>query len=202
MKNLLFGLVLVALPALGDGGAPVRLYTSFQQAPPDAIRDVIRDEVARIMSPMGLAFKWIPLGENKGRESSLKLAVIHFTGHCDVANLAALNSHPGALGWTHVADGVILPFSDIDCDAIRAFVGGDLLAKPIEDRQEAFGRAVGRVLAHELYHVFANTTRHGSQGVSKSCYSAQELLSKSFQFEQKEGDELRRHWSDVVASGF
>jgi hypothetical protein len=67
-----------------------------------------------------------------------------------------------------VSDGAILPFSDVDCDRIRSFVRQGLMAKDRDDREEAFGRSVGRVLAHDLYHIFANTARHGSWGVGKA----------------------------------
>jgi hypothetical protein len=203
MRSFLVGLLLVGIPALGDDGAvSIRLYTQFQQAPPDSVMDSIRDELAKIMLPTGLAFKWSSMAESKSNEPSVKLAVVHFTGYCDVVNLATTNPRSGALGWTHITDGVILPFSDIDCDGIRAFVRTDLLARPKEDHQEVFGRAVGRVLAHELYHIFAHTSRHGSHGVAKPYYSPQELLSRSFQFEQKECDELRTYSSDLVVGGF
>jgi hypothetical protein len=203
MRSVLISLVLVAIPALGDDeAAGIRLYTGFQQTPPDAVTNSIQDEVARIMSPMGLAFKWSSLGGNTDNEVSVRVAVIHFTGRCDAANSAASDSPFSALGWTYMTDDAILPFSDIDCGRIQAFLRSGLLAQPKEDREEAFGRAVGRVLAHELYHIFANTTRHGSHGVAKPYYSVQELLSKSFQFEQKERDELRTHWSDVATGGF
>jgi len=203
MRKVLLSLVLVAIPVLGgDEVVPIRLYTHFEQAPPDAVMGFVRDELARVMSPMGLAFQWSSLRENRGNEISARLAVIHFTGRCDVANLAPPNAHPGALGWTYMTDGAILPYSDIDCDRIQAFLRIDLLAEPKEDRDEAFGRAIGRVLAHELYHIFANTTRHGSHGVGKPYYTAQELLSKSFQFDEKEYDELRTHWSDLATGGF
>jgi hypothetical protein len=202
MKSLLLSLALVALPALGDDGAlSIRLYTHFQQAPTDAVRDSIQDEVARIMSPMGLTFRWTSLADNKGNELSVKLAVLHFTGHCDLAHPAAPHPRSSALGWTYVEDGVILPFSDIDCDGIRNFLQGELLAKPKEEQEESFGRAIGRVLTHELYHIFVNTTRHGSNGVAKPYYSVQELLSKDFHFEQKESQELRQYWSDLVTTG-
>src|SRR5579871_4998498 len=121
----------------------------------------MQDEVAKIMSPMGMDIQWRSMDQNKGNELSIKLAVIHLTGRCDAAYLAGEAPHPGALGWTHVSDGAIIPFSDIDCDRIRGFLRDGLLAVPKEDREEAFGRAVGRVLAHELYHILANTPRHG-----------------------------------------
>ena len=101
------------------------------------------------------------------------------------------STNPGALGWTHVSDGTILPFSDIECDRIRGFIQKDLLAVRPEEREDAYGRAVARVVAHELYHIFANTSHHGSCGVGKSAYTVQELLSDDFQFEAKESMALR-----------
>lgn len=117
--------------------------------------------------------------------------MVNFKGRCDIGGLAASLTRSTALGWTHVSDGVILPFSDVDCDRIRAFVQKGLLSLPRKDREATFGRAMGRVLAHELYHVFANTARHGSCGVGKASYSVEDLLSPQFRFEERESRALR-----------
>jgi hypothetical protein len=47
------------------------------------------------------------------------------------------------------------------------------------------------VLAHELYHIFANTTRHGSDGVGREYYNADDLLTADFQFEARESAALK-----------
>jgi hypothetical protein len=36
---------------------------------------------------------------------------------------------------------------------------------------------MGRVLAHELYHIVANTAEHGDEGVTQTALSARELTS-------------------------
>jgi hypothetical protein len=95
------------------------------------------------------------------------------------------------LGRTQVSDGVVLPFSDIDCDGIRSFVRFRLLHMDRAYRDEAYGRAVARVLAHELYHVFANTRQHASGGVGRASYTAEELLSPVFRFEEPASLALR-----------
>jgi len=46
-------------------------------------------------------------------------------------------------------------------------------------------------VAHELYHIFANTAHHGVDGVGKAAYTVQELMSDEFQFEEREGHALR-----------
>jgi hypothetical protein len=195
MNRFFFYLALGVLPAFGEplGGhvAPITLYTSFQAEPPQAVVEALQDELGQIMGPIGLHFQWRSLAGVRGNEVSVELAVVTFKGRCDIASLAAHSVQPGALGWTHVSDGNILPFSDVDCDHIRRFIQAALLALSREDREEAFGRALGRVLAHELYHIFANTQKHGSCGVAKESYTVQDLMSDDFVFQDRDSQALR-----------
>ena len=195
MKWLLFCLAVGVLPAAGEPReapvAPITLYTQFQQDPPKAVLEAIQAELESIMSPMGLNFLWRSLSAASGSEVSVELAVVHFKGTCDVTSHEPHNPGPGALGRTYVSDGSILPFVDVDCDRIGSFVQQGLMALDRDGREGAFGRAVGRVLAHEMYHIFANTVRHGSAGVGKAAYTVRELLCDCFQFEKQESQALR-----------
>jgi hypothetical protein len=187
---MLLGFIVAALPLMGASQTavlpPVSLYTHFQEEPPAAVLDALQLEVQTIMAPMGLNFQWLSLSASDGRKTAVELAVIDFKGRCDVAGLMTHDTNPGPLGWTHISDGVILPFADVDCSAIRGFIQKELLTTRVESRAQVFGRALGRVLAHELYHIFANTTRHGAQGVAREFYTAYDLLSADFQFEARE----------------
>lgn len=195
MKKFALYLALGILPAFGEPRgvqvASITLYTSFQHEPPRAVVEALKDELEQIMAPIGLRFDWRSLSGVRGNEVSVELAVVAFKGRCDVARLLPRSVQPGALGWTHVSNGNILPFSDVDCDRVRSFVQGTLLTVSRDDREEAFGRALGRVMAHELYHIFANTLKHGSCGVAKESYSVQDLLSDDFQFQGSESVALR-----------
>jgi hypothetical protein len=187
VKVVLSWLALAAMPALAGERLvefPAVLYTSFQQSVPVSIKHALEDEVESIMGPLGRHFVWRTIASVTGNEVSAELAVLTFKGRCDVEGLTPKEAHPGALGWTHVSDGAILPFSDIDCDRIRVFVQKELLYRKVGEREEVFGRAMARVVAHELYHIFANTPHHGSDGVAKSAYTVQELLSDDFVFEE------------------
>ncbi len=194
MRRILFCLALAAVPASCETGvhaAPIALYADFQAEPPKAaVIEAARDELRRIMTPIGLEFDWRPIAESQN-QTSVELVVVSFKGSCDAEGVMLAAAPQTALGWTHISDGVILPFSDIDCGAIRGFVQADLRKIQESRRAEAYGRAVGRVLAHELYHVFADTQRHGSLGVGKAAYTVQELLSPAFRFEAHERHALK-----------
>ena len=187
---LAFGLLPVPGQQRDSSGAPILLYTEFEGPPSPRALDAIHAELESIMAPTGLEFVWRDLaGEHN--ETASRLAVVHFKGSCDTERVKQPVSHSIALGWTHVSDGVILPFSDVDCDRIGAFIRSGTLGLSREDRETAFGHAIARVLAHELYHIFANTARHGSHGVGKGVYSVQELLAPEFRFYDRESLALR-----------
>jgi hypothetical protein len=181
------------LPLCGGQGSvlpPIALYTQFSEQPAAELLDSLQLEVQTIMAPMGLRFRWLDLAASDGKQMAVELAVIDFKGRCDVDGWVKHESHPGPLGWTHISDGVILPFADVDCSAVRSFIERELMEARSESRAQVLGRALGRVLAHELYHIFANTTRHGSNGVGREFYRVQDLLSADFQFEARESRAL------------
>ena len=187
-------LALGVLPAFGGGRvarvAPVTLYTQFQQDPPAPVVQAIQNELQAIMAPTGLQFSWHPLTE-AGSQVTSQLAIIHFKGECDTEGLRQEAGFPGPLGWTHISDGEILPFIDVNCDVLRIFVQRDLIGVAAADRETVFGRAMARVLAHELYHLLANTRSHAGGGIGKAAYSVQELLAPILNFGKKECDSLR-----------
>jgi hypothetical protein len=197
MRALLCGLIFAALTFAGtDEVRPktgvIALYHEFAYEPPPVVRAAIEDELDAIMGPIGMRFEWRNLKNRDNPEPTTELAVITFKGRCDVSGLLTHGVYdPGALGWTHISDGQILPFADIDCGEIRGFLQRALYKLLPAKREEAFGRAAGRVLAHELYHIFADTTRHGSCGVAKESYTIEDLLSPAFRFQDKESRELR-----------
>jgi hypothetical protein len=170
---------------------PATLYTEFQRQPPAAVMDAMRGEAESIMGRMGIGLEWRALEAARGNEISVQLAVIRFQGKCDAAGLSPHRPQPGALGWTHESDGVILPFGAVDCDRIRSFLQLDLLSVPAADREQVFGRAIGRVLAHELYHIFTRSAHHSPGGVGKAEYGVRDLLAARFVFDEGETAELR-----------
>ena len=194
MKLLFFGLAVTVLPLFAAHQdvalPPIALYTQFQAEPPAAILASMQSEVRTIMAPAGFTFNWIQLSTADGTHSVVELAIVSFKGRCDADELRIRDSIPGALGWTNVSDGVILPFANVDCSAVRSYIQKELLALPPDARIAAFGRALGRVLAHELYHIFANTMHHGADGVAAEFFNVDMLLRPDFQFGARESAAL------------
>jgi hypothetical protein len=187
MKRALIVLALWAVsPAPGQVGS-VALYTGYQQQPPPAIVRALREEVEFLLAPQGLRFEWRSLPAD-GPHVSVELAVVNFKGRCEVLP-SAINSHlDQRLGWSYISDGEVLPFADVDCDAIRAYLLKSLFTLPPQSRENALGRAIGRVMAHELLHVFARTAHHSSHGVDQPAFTTAELLADRLVFDEREPD--------------
>jgi len=98
----------------------------------------------------------------------------------------------GALGSTKISNGQVLPFSELECDRIRRSIAPLAVGYSKEDRESLLGRAMGRVLAHELFHVFAKTEQHGQQGVTKTSYSRKDLVAGSFEFDVQDAKRIQR----------
>ena len=184
MKYFLALMALAALPALNGPRtvAPVALFAQFEHDPSPAVFDAIRREVAEIMSPVGFPFEWKARDNARGDETVAQLAVVTFKGSCSAADLGFDRNSSGPLGITHIGDGVVLPFADIDCDRIRDFLRKELIGTRATDRDRTLGRAVGRVVAHELFHVFVGAKYHMSTGLAKPAFTEQELMADRFEF--------------------
>jgi len=74
-----------------------------------------------------------------------------------------------------------LPFAEIHCDRVSAF----LRPRRKAEQTATLGAAMGRVIAHELYHMLTNTLTHGVGVLSKASVTSMEL-GRSGRFSQDE----------------
>ena len=96
-----------------------------------------------------------------------------------------VRSHPlrGPLAFSHTTRTAVMRFADIQCDAVSSLVA------PANCR--IFGRALGRVLAHELWHILGNTFVHGENGIAQRALSAEQLVSEHLELDPADFD---RFW--------
>jgi hypothetical protein len=85
----------------------------------------------------------------------------------------------GPFAFTHVTNGEILPFAEVACDRVQSSLRAKLAAN-VSD--EVLGRALARVVAHEIYHIIAKTPHHGDEGVARRGLSSGDLIAESAAF--------------------
>jgi hypothetical protein len=136
----------------------------------------MKEEVGATLAAAGLQVQWRSLRISQPEITSGDLVVVSFTGKCRMNDLFLPHVESGPLGWTYVEDGHTSPFSNVDCDRIRAFINPLVADAGWDDREALLGRALGRVLVHELYHVFSDSKGHASQGLCSALFTARYLL--------------------------
>jgi hypothetical protein len=149
--------------------------------------DAARSEVSRLMKPAGFSIDWKNISERRAGMDFERLVIVELKGNCS-ANPAAGSATVDvrSLASTAIVDGKVLPFSLVDCDSLRK------LMSSTQAGLKLFGRAMGRVIAHELYHMLAQTKTHSTAGVSKSCFSVADLMADRFDFDGVTLAQLRR----------
>jgi len=170
-----FGLALTAVAQ----GPTVGVFLDFDSVPGKVPVEVMKKEVASLLKSSGVELDWRLLGENTGSESFDGLVVLKFQGTCRVEAAQDGETFSGirALGETRVEDGHVLPFTAVKCDAVRQALGYLRPEANQGEKQKALGLAMGRVVAHELYHILARTTTHTACGLAKAAQSLEDLVA-------------------------
>ena len=152
----------------------------------------MKREVGAIMKSTGLGLDWRLLRESQGNETFEGLVVIRFKGRCRVQPWVD-EVEPGniKLGSTLVSEGRPLPFTEIDCEQVRKTLPYADSSDCDQKKQCALGRAMGRVVAHELYHALAKTTVHAGKGLARASQCLRELVSGSLRFRTEDSEAIR-----------
>jgi hypothetical protein len=178
--------------------APVAIYMSFDGPHSDYAVGAMQREVASLTKSSGFDLQWRSLSGPRAEETFTDLMVVKFHGKCNMDgiqllfNELGLEGEGGALGSTKTLNGQVLPFSELECGRIRRSIAPMAVGYSMEERESLLGRAMGRVLAHELFHIFANTEKHGHEGVAKTSYSRKDLLAEGFAFEPQDARRIQR----------
>jgi hypothetical protein len=131
--------------------------------------------------------------EHMSGDTAGDLVLFTFKGRCIMDPVPPpLYDETGPLAWTSTVDGAPLPFGQVSCDQIRNLVFKAMWGGDFAHGDLLFGRALGRVLAHEFYHMMARTTSHGVSGVTRPSLTGAQLISGSLSVDD-ESLELMEH---------
>ncbi len=161
----------------------VGVYLDFEQSPSLIAADAMRAEATGDLRQLGFEIVWRLVSENRGTEAFENLVVVRMSGMCACGGFLQQTREILILGSTAVTDGRVLPYSQVRCDDLRRVLPNVEFSSDRPHANAALGRAMGRVLAHELYHVLKGTTHHAATGIAKAVQSTDDLTSDEFSFE-------------------
>ena len=173
MRFIAFAAAAFSLPLCG-AQIPVGIFVQFDTEPAPASIAAMKAEVGRLMEHSGVRLDWRSTAAANGREPFRELMVVRFKGRCVLDPAPDDFGSAGetvTLATTRVENHGVLPFSEVECDQVRKV----LTYSNETHRAVTLGRALGRVVAHEMYHVLARTTGHTRRGVARATQSWNEL---------------------------
>jgi hypothetical protein len=150
-------------------------------------------EAAGILSTTGMRIEW--RNPSTAAEASYAdLVVFTFRGNCTVEPEPAppLYDELGPLAITRTTNGAIQPFGEVDCGRVAASVRSAMWGGDFARKDELLGRALGRVVAHELVHMLTRSGGHSREGVQRPALSGKQLIADALPLSALDIDRLRR----------
>lgn len=178
--SCVFWVTTCALMAGTGSQAPSKLTVvmDFQRSPSPRSLAIMERETESILRAAGLRLDW-RLAADAARESFEDLVVVAFKGACEVEPSPPVYDELGPLAFTYSSNGNVQPFTQVSCAKVAASVRSAMGGENFPKADMLFGRALGRVLAHELVHVLTGSEVHGREGVQRAALSGRDLISGS-----------------------
>lgn len=160
----------------------------------------MKSELQSILSGAGVALDLRLKDELPADPQFGELLVFKMQGHCslDESTETPLVDERGPLAMTYSSDGEMLSFGAVQCDKIRDCLEQLYGQHNVPLHSAVYGRALGRAVAHEMYHMIAKSTTHTKDGVTKESLSAWELTENSLHYSAATDAVLREALKDSL----
>ncbi len=163
--------------AWASPGNEVTVVLNFDQPYSDLSLAEMEREAGAALKNTGLTFDWKTQDSLQPNQEFKSLLVLNMKGHCVMDIHPALIDERGPLGMAFVSDGQVLSFGEIECDRVKRSVQRVLPRGKSQKDEQLYGRALGRVVAHEMYHMLSGKTAHSHSGLTQASLTADELTS-------------------------
>jgi hypothetical protein len=195
---LTVGAVAATSQSMSEGSNEIGVYLRQTTGASTVVLEAMQRETEALMDSGSFHLQWL---HEPHEVAAASLVVVHLEGSCNPWPAAVIQPAVQRLASTSVANGRILPFINLDCAALRQFLARALRGTLKPSPQFLYGRALGRLLAHELYHVVGKTRDHTSAGVTRAAVSVSDLISDQFKFGKAALSKLHGPLASTKAEG-
>jgi hypothetical protein len=123
-------------------------------------------------------------------EALPNLVVVRFKGKCILDPVPYLYDERGPMAFTYTTGGVPQPFSEVACEKVATAVRSAMFGGDFAKADQLFGRALGRVLAHEVVHMLTRSGDHAREGVTRRSLSGNQLIAPELRLAPADLDRL------------
>jgi len=130
----------------------VTIVLEFQGQQSEQSIAEMKREFNGIMKDSALTFDFKSRTEAANLSFS-NLVVVRFQGACVLKPIPYLYDERGPLAFTYSTEGEVQPFTEVKCDQVTRAVRSAMSGSDFARADMLMGRALGRVLAHEVVHI-------------------------------------------------
>lgn len=153
----------------------------------------MESEAQRIFDDTGMKLDWRLKERLPEHAEFANVVVFTMTGSCRMSMVPLLIDERGPLALTYTSDGEVLPFGEVRCDRIKASLQRSPHPSNGRSWDALFGIALGRVMAHELYHMLSDEVDHTQNGVARTSLRADELVSGTLHLDSTALSRIESH---------
>jgi hypothetical protein len=175
---LLTASVLPAVAMPPGTGADVTVIVNFQNTYSVPAVKAMEREVEQILKTTGISIDWRTRAEAADTTFN-DLVVMTFKGSCVFSPMPVVYDELGPYAITRTTGGEVQPFGEVDCDHVVSSMHTAMTGEDYGKADLLLGRALGRVVAHELVHMLTKSKQHGREGVERAALSARQLIAES-----------------------
>jgi hypothetical protein len=177
----------LAVPsAFGEG---ITIVLDFQGPRSEQSVAEMKREFAGIMKDTAVRFDFRSRSQ-ASQEALSDLVLVRFKGKCVLDPVGYLYDERGPMAFTYSTDGAVQPFSEVACDKVTSAVRSAMSGGDFANADVLLGRALGRVLAHEVVHMLSKSGAHGHTGVAKTALSGSQLIAPELRLEPEDVERL------------
>ena len=178
---------LAVAPVFGEG---ITIVLDFQGPRSEPSVAEMKREFTGIMKDTSVRFDFRWRSE-ASQEALSELVLVRFTGKCVLDPVGYLYDERGPMAFTYSTDGVVQPFSEVACDKVTSAVRSAMSGGDFANADVLLGRALGRVLAHEVVHMLSKSGAHGRTGVARKALSGNQLIAPELRLEPEDLERLQ-----------
>jgi len=187
-------LAVMALPIAAKppvAGADVTVITNFKNSYSAPAIRAMQSEVQQILKSSGVSLEW--RSRDEAADTTFNdLVVMTFKGSCVFNPMPIVYDELGPYAITRTTGGEVQPFGEVDCDHVVSSLHSAMTGGDFAKADQLLGRALGRVVAHELVHMLTKSKQHGREGVEKAALSARQLIAESLPLSTFDVDRLQQ----------
>lgn len=182
--------------------AALAIYLTTDPSQPAAPVETMKLELNSVLQDAGYQVIWADPRHTQEIAPVSNLIVLELRGTCGLppgtSHMDPAVNSGSSLAQTLVSPHGVTPFSWVNCANLTRMIGPALAEEPGAMRDYLYGRAMARVVAHEIYHVVMGSREHSHSGVAKADFTVNNLIEEVFHFEPADLAKMRQKAMDAL----